>query len=256
VLRGLYSAASGMLAQQVQTDNLADNLANVNTTGFKRRSTQFQSFPVLMMNRLGGGDPSKLGTLATGSQVKGTPIHFQQGSLRQTGNPFDVAIQGDGFFQVKGPGEKVFYTRNGQFQPNAKGVLTTTEGFALLDASGNEITVPANANRAVLTKAGSLQVPGQGEIARIGLAVFEDRHVLQKAGQHLYEAPDNQPPEIRQAGTTEGGGILEQGSLEQSNVQVLGEMVQMITSQRLYEALQKAIQTQNGTLGKVINDLK
>jgi flagellar basal-body rod protein FlgF len=253
MLRGLYSAASGMLAQQVATDNLADNMANVGTTGFKRRSTLYDSFPDMMLQRMAKGQQQAetIGGYAPGVTVRATRIDFSQGSLRQTGNTLDVALQGDGFLMVELPNGDTGYTRNGALTRSNEGYLTTHEGAFVLDEGGSRIALPLEAEQLTMSPKGNLTGPGNTVIARLGLASFDDTQQLEKVGNSVFSSA--QPP--RSTSFADSATVLEQGYVEQSNTNVVWEMMQSIAGTRHYEALQKSLQQQNQTLGKVVNEV-
>jgi flagellar basal-body rod protein FlgG len=254
MLRGLYSATSGMMAQQVATDNLADNLANVSTTGFKRRSTLYDSFPDMMLQRIGKGqaEATDVGKYSPGVQVRATRVDFSQGSLRQTGNPLDVALQGQGFFMVELPTGQTGYSRNGSFTRSTEGYLTTHEGAFVLNDSGGRISLPDTMDTLQIGKNGELSVTGQGVLDRLGMATFADANVLQKAGNSIFISQGAQPQSTSGAN---GNTTFEQGSIEQSNTNVVWEMMQSIAGTRHYESLQKSLQQQNQTLGKTVNEV-
>jgi flagellar basal-body rod protein FlgG len=243
-----------MMAQQVATDNLADNLANVSTTGFKRRSTLYDSFPDMMLQRMAKGqaETAEVGSYSPGVQVRATRVDFSQGSLRQTGNPLDVALQGEGFFMVELPTGQTGYTRNGSFTRSAEGYLTTAEGGYVLNDSGGRISLPEAMDRLQVGKNGELTVAGQGVLDRLGVATFDDPNVLQKAGNSIFISQGAAPANTSGAGTNT---TFEQGSLELSNTNVVWEMMQSIAGTRHYESLQKSLQQQNQTLGKAVNEV-
>jgi flagellar basal-body rod protein FlgG len=254
VIKGLYTAASAMLVNQYAVDNLADNMANVNTVGFKRQGVQIKSFPELFMNKLQNGKQQTLGGLSTGVQLHATPIYFEQGPMRQTGNPLDVAIEGQGFFKVQRPNGDTAYTRNGSFKLDANGQLATQQGDLLLGQGGLPLTVPAGSGAITINPSGVIQAQRGGELGRLDLAIFSNPSTLKKLGGNLFTSSVPPSQELT-PGSSPEVGTLQQGALEQANVKVLTEMVQLIAAQRLQEALQKAIQTQNGTLGKAVNEV-
>lgn len=254
MLRGLYSATSGMMAQQIATENLADNLANVSTIGFKRRSTLYDSFPDMMLQRMAKGQEkaSEIGKYSPGVQVRATRVDFSQGSLRQTGNPLDIALQGKGFFMVELPTGQTGYTRNGSFTRDTEGYLATPDGGYVLNESGGRISLPDTMDRLQVGKNGELTVAGQGVLDRLGVATFDDPNLLEKAGNSIFISQGAEPNSTSGA---DSNTTFEQGSLELSNTNVVWEMMQSIAGTRHYESLQKSLQQQNQTLGKAVNEV-
>jgi flagellar basal-body rod protein FlgG len=262
MIRALYSAASGMTAQQLNVDNIANNLANANTTGYKMRTPQFQD--LLYQNILQPGVNSGQQTtvpaglqLGLGTRASSNEIIFTQGSLSQTGNPLDIAIQGNGFFQVQLPTGTLAYTRDGSFQVNQNGVV--------VDASGNplqpQITIPANAQNLTIATDGtvSYQTPGQTnsqQAGQIQLASFQNPAGLNSIGKNLYQPTDSSgDPTVGPPGGSEGLGTLMQGYTEQSNVNVVDEFVNLIVAQRAYEANSKVVKAAD-EMYQQVNNLK
>lgn len=242
-----------MQAQHIAADNLADNLANVSTIGFKRRSAQFQSFPSMMMQRLYQGQAVPIGELATGASVRSTPIHHKQGSLNESGNTLDLAIEGKGFFRVERPNGQEAYTRAGNFRLNANSELCTMQGFPVLGETG-PIVIPPEAQQVTIGKDGRVMASNVGELGQLSLAVFEDTGRLEKLSDSLFTV-QGEPDSLLTPGSEAGVGRIHQGFIEMSNVKTLTEMVQLITVQRQYETMQKSISTQNQTLGQLIRDV-
>jgi flagellar basal-body rod protein FlgG len=247
MMRALYSAASGMTAQQLNVDTIANNLANVNTTGFKRQRVDFQD---LMYQALKlPGSPAASGVeVPTGIQVglgvrtAATTKLFAQGTFQHTGNPLDLCIEGDGFFQVLRPNGEVAYTRAGAFKLDSAGNLVTSSGYPL----ESPITVPADTEAISIGGDGTVAVIVAGEtepqeIGQIALARFANPGGLLNLSQSLYAATAASGD--AQSGTPGTGGLgqVAQGVLELSNVEVVEEMVNMITAQRAYEANSHAI---------------
>jgi len=248
MIRALYSAASGMNAQQMNVDNIANNLANSSTSGFKSRRAQFQDLLYQNMVQPGAAAsaqstvPSGL-QLGLGTRTASNEIIFTQGNFSQTSNPLDIVIQGNGFFQVRLPSGELAYTRAGQFQLNQTG--------ALVDANGNlvepQITLPQNAQNITVAGDGtvSFSIPNQTAsqtAGQIQLATFINPAGLNTLGQNLYQ-PTNASgdPVTGNPGGQEGLGTLLQGYIEQSNVSVVDEFVNLIVSQRAYEANSKVV---------------
>jgi flagellar basal-body rod protein FlgG len=248
MIRALYSAASGMTAQQMNVDNIAHNLANSNTSGFKARRPQFQDLMYQTMVQPGAaaGAQSTVPTglqLGLGTRAASNEIVFTQGNFTQTSNPLDLVIQGNGFFQVRTASGDLAYTRAGQFQLNRDG--------SLVDANGNllepQITLPQNAQAITIATDGTVSytIPGQTAAQTAGqiqLATFINPAGLNSLGQNLYQ-PTNASgdPVVGNPGGQEGLGTLVQGYTEQSNVSVVDEFVNLIVSQRAYEANSKVV---------------
>lgn len=252
MIRGLYTAASGMLAQQLANDNTADNIANLNTVGFKRRSTTHRGFEPMAIQRVQEKQERSpvIGQLTPGVEVHATAIHFSQGSLRQTGNPLDLALSGDGFLVVQLPNGQEAYTRNGSLKVDDSGNLTTHDGLPVLGENG-PIVINGPVMDLTVTERGRLELRNQGEVGQLRLVTFNDNDLMEKQGNSLFVGgnPQAQPQPAGPRLT------IQQGYLEQSNVNVVWEMMSSISGVRYYEALQKAIQQQNATLGKVVNEV-
>jgi flagellar basal-body rod protein FlgG len=260
MIRALYSAGSGMTAQQMNVDNIANNLANANTTGFKMRRAQFhdllyQSF--VQPGAAAGSQtvvPSGL-QLGMGTRPSSNEVIFVQGNFQLTNNPLDVVIQGKGFFQVRRPTGELAYTRSGAFQVDRDGNLVTSDG----DATEPQITVPQQAQSVTIAGDGtvSYQLPGQNasQIAgQIQLANFTNPAGLNSIGNSLFTPTDaSGEPTVGNPGDQEGMGTLLQGYLEQSNVNVVEEFINMIVSQRAYEANSKVVKAADEMYSQVNN---
>jgi flagellar basal-body rod protein FlgG len=260
MIRALWTSASGMEAQQMNLDVIANNLANVNTSGFKKSSIQFQEM-MYDTNTAPGASTTESSTTPTGSQVGygskavATERNFTQGNLQQTGNTYDVAIQGQGFYKVTLPDGTFAYSRDGSFLVNSDGNLVTNQGYlvtgvgqipatAINVAIGSDGTISATVNNAAV------------KISPITISNFPNPEGLNSLGSNLYQetaasgnAVDGQTP------GTNGMGTLAQGYIETSNVQVVEEMVNMIQAQRAYEINSKAIQTSDQMMS-MANNLK
>jgi len=261
MMRSLYTSASGMLANQLYVDSISNNLANVNTTGFKKAKVEFQDLLYQTMVEPGSStsDGVRLpGSLQVGLGVKtvGNVRSFQQGSLAQTGNPMDVAIQGDGFFVVKMPDGTDAYTRDGTFKVNADGLVVTADGHYL----DPQIQVPANSSNVLIAPDGRITATLQGdtqatEIGQIELASVVNPAGMRSLGQNLYQATDaSGQPTTGNPGTNNTGTLAAQ-YLEGSNVQLVDEMVNLIVAQRSYEISSKSIQVSDEMLQSA-NQLK
>jgi len=246
--RALYTAASGMETQQMNLENVANNLANANTTGFRSRRLQFEDLIYQNMVQPGAASTQQT-TFSTGLQIglgvrsSASEVIQQQGDFNTTGNPLDLTIQGQGFFQVQMPNGEVAYTRSGAFQLDSTGIIVTSDGYQLQPA----ITIPASATNITIGNDGtvSVQLPGQQQAQQVGtiqLATFANPGGLSSVGSNLYlETTASGNPIVGTPGGSEGLGQILQGSLENSNVDVVGEFVQMILAQRSYEANSRVV---------------
>ena len=247
MIRALYTAASGMSAQQANLDTVANNLANSATAGFRSRSMQFED--MIYQNLIAPGSPASQQTTQAGLQIGlgtrsvATEVIMTQGSLNQTSNPLDLAIQGQGFFQVSRPDGSLGYTRAGSFHLNNQGTIVTPDGDTLLPA----ITIPANATNISISTYGvvSATVPGQTALSSLGtiqLANFANPGGLNSLGGNLLSASPSSGNAVTDTpGGNAGTGTLQQGYVENSNVDVVAEFVQMILAQRAYESNSKVI---------------
>lgn len=257
MIRSLWISKTGLDAQQTQMDVIANNLANVSTNGFKRARAVFEDLLYQTLRQPGAQSsqqtqlPSGL-QIGTGVRAVATERIFTQGNLQQTGNRLDVAIQGQGFFQVLLPDGTTAYTRDGSFQLNSQGQLVTSSGFAVQPA----ITFPPNATTITIARDGtvSVTVPGSAAPVQVGslqLVGFVNPAGLQSIGENLYvETAASGTPNPNTPGTN-GLGLLSQGYVETSNVNVVEELVNMIQTQRAYEINSKAIQTSDQMLQRL-----
>lgn len=248
MLRALYSAASGMRAQELNVDNIANNLANANTVGFKTRRAQFQDLmyqTVLQPGAAAGQQtivPAGL-QLGLGTRPSSNEIVFTQGAFSETDNPMDVVIQGNGFFQILLPSGELAYTRSGQFQLNKDGSVVTATGNLLQP----QITIPPDAQQVTIAADGtvSYSLPNQTAAQQAGqlqLANFQNPAGLNSLGSGLYQPTDaSGDPTVGAPGGPEGMGSLLQGYVEQSNVSIVDEFVNLIQAQRGYEANSKVV---------------
>ncbi|HZS70770.1 MAG TPA: flagellar basal-body rod protein FlgG [Candidatus Acidoferrum sp.] len=246
--RAMYTAASGMETQQTNLDNIANNLANANTSGFRRRRVQFQDL-IYQSIVAPGAAATQQTTYPTGLQIglgarsAATEIIGQQGDLNQTGNPLDLAIQGQGFFQIQLPSGEIAYTRSGEFHLDQTGIIVDAQGNQLQPA----ITIPPSATNITIGSDGtvSVQLPGQQQAQQVGslqLATFANPGGLSSAGNNYFlETTASGNPIVGVPGGAEGLGTLQQGFLENSNVDVVGEFIQMILAQRSYEANSRVV---------------
>ncbi|MBI2511285.1 MAG: flagellar basal-body rod protein FlgG [Opitutae bacterium] len=252
----LYSAATGMEAQQLNLNTIANNLANVNTPGFKRSKIEFQDLlyqkPRASGSDSGGGNLVPTGIeVGNGSRVAATSKVFTQGQLTNTGEKLDVAIQGDGFFEVQRPDGTIGYTRDGSFKLNAQGQVVTIDGMPIL--SGMQ-TIPAGSNVSI-SEDGQVTVQGSSGTTnfRLTLTRFANPAGLRSMGGNLYEETGaSGTPETGNPGEN-GFGRTIQGYIEASNVNIVEEMVALIVAQRAYEINSKSVQSSDEMLQNVAN---
>ncbi|HEX6972393.1 MAG TPA: flagellar basal-body rod protein FlgG [Limnochordia bacterium] len=261
MMRSLWTAATGMIGQQFNIDTIANNLANVNTTGFKRSRVDFQDLIYATVREAGA--PVALGAavpnpLEVGHGVRpiATQKIFSPGTPRQTDGPLDMMIEGKGFFQVLLPDGTIAYTRDGSFKQDAEGRIVTADGFLLVP----EIVLPPDTVDVMVGQDGTVSVLLTGEtepepIGQIELARFVNPAGLQSVGRNLFAATAGSGPPIVGIPGIDGFGRIEHGWLEMSNVQVVEEMVNLITSQRAYEVSSRAIQASDQML-ETANNLR
>ena len=259
MIRALYTAATGMEAQQVNIDTIANNIANVNTTGFKQGRAEFQD--LLYQNIRPAGTAASTSTeypvglqLGLGTRPVATTRIYKQGDFRQTGNPLDLVIEGKGFFQVRMPSGETAYTRDGSFHVSKDGALVTADG----DPVEPQITIPADAQDIVIGSDGTVSVTQTGQTAsqQIGtlqLANFQNPAGLNAIGRNLLVATSASGAAVTGNGGENGLGRINQGFLEQSNVNVVDEMVNMIIAQRAYEVNSRAVRVADDMLSQINN---
>lgn len=327
--RGLYTAATGMITEQKRTDVIANNIANAATTGYKRDLAVHKEFHEMLIQRVNDFDTSgslgmsvapfsslaelgtsredvtqikgfnanpferpNIGRLGLGDRIDEIAVDYNQGALETTGNTFDLAIAGDGFFAVQTP-DGVRYTRNGAFFRNQQGYLQDIRGYNLLDTQGNPIRIPENItnSQVVITGNGTVSIPGnqvqlnavtnrweaignfdvQQTLAQIQFVEFGNRLATQKQGDNLfYVVADNEGnvpaanavnPDVQgrimnpNLQPRPASGEILQGSLEKSNISIVYEMVELIHNQRMYEANAKAVTTQDTMLDTSVNQV-
>lgn len=257
MIRSLWISKTGLEAQQTQMDVIANNLANVSTTGFKRSRAVFEDL-LYQTIRQPGAQSSQQTQVPSGLQI-GTGVRpiaaeriHTQGNLQQSSNNLDVAINGAGFFQVLMPDGTTAYTRDGSFQTDSQGQLVTSSGYPVQPA----LTIPANATSVTIGRDGTVSVVQAGtaapvQIGSLQLATFINPAGLQSQGENLYvETGSSGTPNTNVPGTN-GTGLLNQGYVETSNVNVVEELVNMIQTQRAYEINSKAITTSDQMLQKL-----
>jgi flagellar basal-body rod protein FlgG len=257
MIRALYTAASGMNAQQTNIDNVAHNLANVNTTGFKKSRVEFEDLVYQEVRAAGSSASSTTEApvgleIGLGTRAVATARNFSAGNLRATSNPLDLAIQGDGFFQVSLPDGTIGYSRAGTFHLDAQGLMVTNEGYAIQP----NITVPPNATSVSVSRDGivSASIAGQSATQQLGtleIAKFSNAAGLRPLGGNLFASSTaSGEPETGSPGT-DARGTLVQGFVEDSNVSVVEEMVNMIIGQRAYEANSRVVKAADEMMSQV-----
>lgn len=255
--RGLYAAASAMMMDMLRMDTVANNLANVNTNGYKRQQTLHHDFRLGLIERLKTvqpyvqsrnqeetleyrtGQAVQVGNLGTGTIVSGSYVSFTAGALEETGNKLDLALQGDGFFQVETPNGPM-YTRNGAFSTNSQGELVTAEGFRVMGENG-PVLLPEE--QVSINEQGEIYAGGQ-YLDRLQIVDFAEPWSLIRRGSSFFAAPSEAVEQASEA------RVL-QGKLERSNVETAREMVQMITALRSYQMSQKALQSEDEMTGQL-----
>ncbi|MCD6560829.1 MAG: flagellar basal-body rod protein FlgG [Deltaproteobacteria bacterium] len=261
MFRALWIAASGMQAQKLNIDVISNNLANVNTNGFKRSRADFQDLlyetlkPAGVASSAGTQSPTGI-QLGQGTRPVATQKIFLQGSYQQTQSELDTAIEGDGFFQVLQPNGDVAYTRAGSFKIDSDGRIVTSDGFVMEP----EISIPSDSTSISIGTDGTVSVLQAGEtepseIGTIQLAKFINPAGLHSIGRNLYLSSAASGDAITGTGGENGFGTITQGYLEMSNVSVVDEMVNMITAQRAYEINSKVIQASDEML-QMTNNIK
>ena len=257
-MRSLSIAATGMLAQQRNVEVVSNNLANMNTTGFMRRRTEFHDLLYQNLRRV-GSTSSDAGTIVPSGVQLGLGVKLaavyrihEQGNLNPTDNAFDLAVQGQGYFQIETPNGDTAYTRDGTFQLNADGQIVTHDGYAVLP----NITVPTNAVDVAINGSGEVLVKLDGQVAysnvgQIQTAIFANEAGLESIGSNLYlESPASGNATTGTPGATGYGTVL-QGFLETSNVNAVEEISNLISAQRAYEMNSKVIQTSDEMMGTI-----
>lgn len=260
MIKGLYTAASGMMLQMSKQDVVANNIANVNTGGYKKDSVICQSFPSMLISRLGESQenalgeeqmlpPVVIGPVGTGAVVKNIVTDHSAGNIKQTNNPADLAISNEGYFVVQTPqGER--FTRDGSFKINQEGILVTNQGVPVMSTDNQTIQIISDddqtAENFTINKNGSVMVNDQ-EIARIKIVNFADQRQLEKEGAWMRVKAGEYT-------AVENPGVV-QGYLELSNVNAIKEMVNLINVVRAYESCQKVVLAEDELLGVAIDQV-
>lgn len=257
MIRALWVAKTGMDAQQTNIDVISHNLANVSTTGYKRERPVFEDLIYQTLRQPGGlaTQQNEIPTglqLGVGSRVVATVRNHTEGTLQKTDNPFDIAINGRGFFQILLPDGTTAYTRDGSFEVNSQGQMVTSSGYPLQPA----ITIPANALQVTIGNDGTVSVLQPGNVAptqlgQIQIADFINPAGLQSRGENLYsETAASGAPQVNVPGTN-GSGVLLHTYVENSNVNVTEELISMIQAQRAFEINSRSIQASDQMLQKL-----
>jgi flagellar basal-body rod protein FlgG len=256
MIRSLYTAASGMKAQQSQVDTIANNIANVNTSGFKKSRLSFRSLLYQTYREPGlplannQNDVTGL-QIGSGTEVSGSRKEMQQGVLELTGNSLDLGVEGAGFFEIELPSGERRYTRNGTFRQDANGRLVTAEGYLLSD----QVQIPPDSQGVSISADGQVFSLGEGNVqnllAAIRLHVFPNPTGLRAMGGNYFArtASSGDPAAVQP--TTAGAGMVKQGYLERSNVETVDELVSLIVAQRNYEVNSRAIRVSDEMLQQV-----
>jgi flagellar basal-body rod protein FlgG len=247
-MRSLHIAGTGMMAQQTNVEVISNNIANMSTTGYKRRRAEFQDLLYQNIRRVGSQSADTGSVLPSGTQiglgVKTGAVYriTEQGSLSQTGNRFDIAIRGNGYFQVALPTGETAYTRDGTFALSPEGVIVTADGFVVQPG----ITIPANATDVTINANGEVLAKIDGQIVpqnvgQLQLAIFANEGGLEAVGDNLLLATPGSGDPQQGAPGTPGYGQVMQGFVETSNVNVVQEITNLITAQRAYEMNSRVI---------------
>lgn len=254
MLRGLYTAWTGMVNEQKRLDVISNNMANADSVGFKDERVTSQAFDQVLAIKVRDGSEAyhneRIGHLSLGVKIGEVYTDYSQGSVRQTNGTYDVALSGSGFFTLnvvdKAGNTHTCYTRNGQFTVTKDGLLVDSEGNAV-QGEGGDITIDPSTKSVSISRSGQIFADGQ-LVDTLKITDFEDYDYLSKYGDTMYEAV---------SGATEKNATAEilQGYTEQSNVQVVKEMVDMITVTRAYEANQKIIRSYDSMLDRAVNEV-
>ncbi len=250
MVRGLYTAAKGMMVAQANVDVSSQNMANVNTPGYRKDDTLVSAFPGMLLARLDGNGAAPIGRTTTGSALDGIYTSFEEGAVHDTGNPLNMAVSGNAFFTVKGQQGQLFFTRNGDFQLNQNKQLVTSAGDSVvgdLNGQAEEIFVPDGKLSVASDGALSGATDSQGrEIAKLYLTAKPAGATWLKVGSSLFSGSSAAPAP---------GYAVRQDASEDSNVNAVAEMVKMLDSMRAYEANAKVIQVTDSTLEKAVSSV-
>lgn len=256
MVKGLYTAYTGLRNEQRRLDVISNNIANSNTTGYKKMGVTSQSFSQELAVRVDDDSDGYLvkgiGDVSLGVKIGETYTDFSQGGFRETGNAYDVALEGDGFFTIsttdKSGTEHIRYTRDGSFTVTRDGYLVTKDGDFVLGTNNQRIQIPgANTADVSMDSLGNVYA-NEVLVGRLQIVDFQNKDALSLYGKNMFEA-------LPEAGMVASTALTRQGYLETSNVNVINEMVSMITITRAYETNQKMMQTIDSTLDKAVNEI-
>ena len=253
MVRGLFTAYTGMLNQQYRLDTITNNLANAATTGYKREGATSRAFDDVLGVKIKDSSVSyviqEIGNMNLGVKIGENYTDHKQGSFKETGNTYDLALAGNGFFAIsftnKNGEEMTKYTRDGSFTTDVDGVLRTKDGDYVLNDGGGQITIPTDAADVVVDEMGNIYADGD-LVDTLGITDFENYDYLEKYGENMYTP-------VEGAEEIESVAAVRQGYLEMSNINAVSEMVEMIAITRAYEANQKAVQTADSMIEKSVN---
>lgn len=252
MIRGLYTAAAGMIAKQAQQETLSNNIANMNTAGFKKDKLILKSFDELVIKNIDGSSMATakkrvVGSLEFGVGIDQNKTYFDQGVIEYTDRKLDFAITGDGFFTLEDENGNEKYSRDGRFQVNQEGYLVNSEGLKVLgEVDGVKSPIQVNNSEIMINSDGSFDI-GDSNI-KFSLTRFPDTSTLAKEASNCYISKD-------QSGEADTQSKITQQALERSNVDMLDAMTEMISIMRSYESNQKMVQTMDETLGKTVNEV-
>ena len=252
MLRALWSGATGMAAQQFNIDNISNNLSNVNTSGYKKQRVQFQD---LYYQNLTIGN-SAVVSIGSGVRVSGTDRNFRQGPLEKTDDPLSLAVEGQGFFTIVGPNGEDRYTRDGAFRLDSQGRLVTSQGYAVkIDGAG---VIPSSAEELTVDKDGVIYGKVGGafhQYGKIVLTMFPNPAGLEAVGSNLYRETTQSGTGVNTEPGQKGAGFVLSGYLENSNVEVVTEMVNLIVAQRAFELNSKSVEAAD-QMWAIANNIK
>lgn len=244
MIKGLYTAASGMMLSMAKQEVIANNIANVNSGGYKKDNAVAKAFPEMLISRLKDkGSPRVIGSLGTGACMGGIYTDYSQGNLKKTDNQYDLAIDGEGFFVLQLPGGEEVFTRHGSFKVNEERMLVNNQGYPVLSSDDSPIYIEGE--EFTVDERGVVSVNGE-EIARLKIVVFPDPNQLEKRGDSLYNGTNY---------NIDSNSRILQGFMEESNVNAVREMVDLITVVRSYESLQKVVQAEDETIKTAIDQV-
>lgn len=247
MIRGLYTAASGMLTKQAQQESLSNNIANLNTAGYKKDKVIMRSFDEMVVQNIDGSKKRTVGPVEFGVGVDETKTDFSKGVIEETGRNLDFAIDGDGFFTLEDADGNEKYSRDGRFQIDRDGYIVNSEGYRVLgEVNGVKMPIQVNSADISLNPDGSF-VNGEDSI-KFSITRFTDTSTLSKDSANCYISND-------QSGEMDTDSRIRQKSLERSNVDMIDTITEMISIMRSYESNQKVIQSMDETLGKTVNEV-